>query len=240
VKEAARLFECDSKRRPYTEGKADLVVSPVNARKRLSEFISGAKKRLLIYEMKISDRDILKLLNKKISDGVEVRVLSRGSSKNGTLPIRRIPLRMHLRAILRDSDSAFIGSQSMRKLELEARREIGMIFRDKEIVKEMEAIFEKDWKQSEPVVEQLESALPAKKVAREVAKQISIKPVVEQVIDKVIGNKQDATFDPEEVAQTVREAFQEEVQAAVAEALKEMAVKSEKDKREQAQNRKPD
>ena len=86
-------------------------------------------------------------MNKKISAGAEVRVLSRASAKNGTIPVRRLPSRLHLRAILRDGNTAFLGSQSLRKLELEARREIGIIFRDKKIVKQMEAIFEKDWKQ---------------------------------------------------------------------------------------------
>jgi cardiolipin synthase A/B len=228
VKEAIRLFDCDAKRRPYTKAKDDLVVSPVNARKALTDFIAGTKKRLLIYEMKISDPDFVKLLNKKISAGVEVRVLSRASAKNGTIPVRRLPSRLHLRAMLRDGNAAFLGSQSLRKLELEARREVGIIFRDKKIVKEMEIIFEKDWKRSEPVVEdsKLVSALsvPAKKVAKEVAKQISIKPVVEQVLEKVIDTKDPTPFEPDEVAQTVREAFHEEVQDAVKEALKEVVV----------------
>ena len=227
VKEAIRLFDCDSKRRPYTKVKDDLVVSPVNARKSLTDFIAGTKKRLLIYEMKISDRDFLKLLNKKISAGAEVRVLSRASAKSGgSIPVRRLPSRLHLRAILRDGNAAFLGSQSLRKLELEARREVGVIVRDKKIVKAMEAIFEKDWKQSEPVVEdsKLASALvvPARKVAKEVAKQIAIKPVVEQILEKVIDTKDPTPFEPDEVAQTVREAFQDEVQDAVKGALKEV------------------
>ena len=234
VKEAIRLFECDSKRRPYTKAKDDLVVSPVNARKSLIEFIAGTKKRLLIYEMKISDNDFVKLINKKISAGVEVRVLSRASAKSGTIPVRRLPSRLHLRAILRDGNSAFLGSQSLRKLELEARREVGIVFRDKKIVKEMESIFEKDWKRSEPVVEdsKLASALvvPAKKVAKEVAKQIAIKPVVEQVLEKVIDTKDPTPFEPEEVAQTVREAFQDEVQDAVKEALKGVVVEAATEK----------
>ena len=226
VKEAIRLFECDSKRRPYTKAKSELVVSPVNARKQLTEFIAGTRKRLLIFEMKISDRDFVNLLNKKISDGAEVRVLSRASTKNGAIPVRRLPSRLHLRAMLRDGESAFLGSQSLRKLELEARREIGVIFRDKKIVRQMEAVFEKDWKTSEPVVEDTklssELIIPAKKVAKEVAKQISIKPVVEQVIEKVIDPKDPTPFEPDEVAQTVREAFHEEVEGAVKEALKEV------------------
>jgi cardiolipin synthase A/B len=236
VKEAIRLFDCDSKRRKYTKGNEDLVVSPVNARKRLTEFISGAKKRLLIYEMKISDSDFLKLLNKKISDGVEVRVLSRASAKNGSIPVRRLPTRLHLRAILRDGNSGFVGSQSLRKLELEARREIGVIFRDKSMLKRMESVFEKDWKRSEPLVEptKIDSALmvPAKKVAKEVAKQIAIKPMVEQVLDKVMDSDADATFEPSEVAQTVREAFQDEVQGAVAAALKEVVINSAQEQSE--------
>src|SRR6185437_9031954 len=213
------------KRRPYTKAKDDLIVSPVNARKRLTEFIAGTKKILLIYEMKISDREFVKLLNKKISNGVEVRVLSRASAKSGAIPVRRLPSRLHLRALLRDGNAAFLGSQSLRKLELEARREIGIIFRDKKVVKQMETIFEKDWKTSEPVVEdsKLVSALsvPARKVAKQVSKQIAIKPVVEQVIEKVIDPKDPTPFEPDEVAQTVREAFHDEVQDAVKEALKD-------------------
>jgi phosphatidylserine/phosphatidylglycerophosphate/cardiolipin synthase-like enzyme len=228
VKEAIRLFDCDSKRRPYTKAKDDLIVSPVNARKRLTQFIAGTKKTLLIYEMKISDREFVKLLNKKISNGVEVRVLSRASAKSGALPVRRLPSRLHLRALLRDGNAAFLGSQSLRKLELEARREIGVIFRDKKIVKQMEAVFEKDWKTSEPVVEdsKLVSALsvPARKVAKQVSKQIAIKPVVEQVIEKVIDPKDPTPFEPDEVAQTVREAFHDEVQDAVKEALKDIVM----------------
>lgn len=228
VKEAIRLFDCDSKRRPYTKAKDDLIVSPVNARKRLTEFIAGTKKTLLIYEMKISDREFVKLLNKKISDGAEVRVLSRASAKTNTIPVRRLPSRLHLRALLRDGNAAFLGSQSLRKLELEARREIGVIFHDKKIVKQMESVFEKDWKRSEPVVEdsKLASALivPARKVAKQVSKQIAIKPVVEQVIEKVIDPKDPTPFEPDEVAQTVREAFHDEVQDAVKEALKEVVL----------------
>jgi cardiolipin synthase A/B len=235
VKEAVRLFECDSKRQPYTAGKEDLIVSPVNARKRLTQYITEAKERLLIYEMKISDSDFLKLLNHKISEGVEVRILSRASAKNGGIPVRRLSSRLHLRAIIRDGNSGFIGSQSLRKLELEARREVGVIFGDKSIVKQMEAVFEKDWKQSEPVVEKDTIAalnVPASKVAKQVAKHLSIKPVVEQVLDKVLDKKTDSSFEPEEVAQTVKEAFREEVHVAVVDALQELVVKGAQEQEE--------
>jgi len=223
VKEAVRLFECDGKRQRFTDPKGDLVVSPVNARESLTKFIKGAKKHLLLYEMKISDREFLSLLNKKISEGVLVRVLSRVAAKNGAMPVRRLAGRMHLRAILRDGDSAFVGSQSLRRLELDARREIGIVFQHKPIVKRMEAIFESDWNKSEPVVESdavaVAFSVPAKKVAREVMKQVPMKPVIEQVLDKVIDSKE-GSIEPAEVAQTMREVFREEVQGAVVDAVR--------------------
>jgi cardiolipin synthase len=229
VKEALRLFDCDAHRQPYTDVKSDLVVSPVNSRETLTNFIKGAKKRIMLYEMKISDRDFLKLLNQKISEGVEVRVLSRASAKAGAVPIRRLASRLHLRAILRDGDQAFVGSQSLRKLELEARREIGVIIDDAHIIKRMEAVFEKDWKQSEPALQAdtMSDAftVPAKKVAKEVVRRMSMTPMLEQVLDKVL-DKKGSNFEPEEVAQTVREAFREEVQEAVNDALHELVRKS--------------
>ena len=231
VEEAIRLFEADVRRQPYEESKCDdLVVSPVNARERLTKFIQGAKKRLLVYEMKISDREFVKLLNAKMSDGVEVRVLSRASAKGGSIPVRRLNNRLHLRAILRDGESAFVGSQSLRKLELEARREVGLIVHDKSIVKQMEEVFDKDWKKSEPVIEEdaITSALtvPAKKVAKAVAKHVAVKPVIEQVLDRVLEVHDNANFEPEEVADTIREAFREEVQGAVVNALRELVIQT--------------
>ncbi len=226
VTEAVRLFDSDCKRTPYKGAKGDLVVSPVNAREKLTKFVDGAKKRLLIYEMKISDRDFIKCLDKKIAAGVDIKILSRTAANTRTIPVRRLSGRLHLRAIIRDGDEAFIGSQSLRKLELEARREIGIIFHSKSIVKQMESVFEKDWKKSEPLVEADSFAatlrIPAKKVAKEVAKQIAVKPVVEDAVDRIVENS-DAALEPEEIAQTVRDAFRDEVEGAVVNALRNLA-----------------
>jgi phosphatidylserine/phosphatidylglycerophosphate/cardiolipin synthase-like enzyme len=140
VAEAVRLFECDSTRQPYTAENKELVVSPVNAREQLTAFIKGAKKQLLLYEMKISDADFVNLLNEKISAGVDVRVIGSTSNKGRTLPARKLPTRLHARAILRDGKSVFLGSQSLRKLELEARREVGIIVHDQKIAKKMVSV----------------------------------------------------------------------------------------------------
>jgi phosphatidylserine/phosphatidylglycerophosphate/cardiolipin synthase-like enzyme len=225
VAEAVKLFECDSKRTSYTAGSKDFVVSPVNAREQLTEFIRGAKKQLLMYEMKISDRDFVKLLNEKISQGVDVRVIGHTSGK-GTLPVRTAPMRLHARAILRDGRSAFLGSQSLRKLELEARRELGLIVHEPKIVKKMIEVFDKDWREAVAETTPADAtnmlSVPAKKMARKVAKHLDVGLAVEQALDRVMEKNDDSSLEPKELAESVREAMRDEVQDAVSKALHEM------------------
>jgi polyphosphate kinase len=59
---------------------------------------------------------------------------------------RKLPdLRLHVRAIVRDGCAVFIGSQSLRKLELDGRREIGIIVSEERVAKKIRDIFESDW-----------------------------------------------------------------------------------------------
>lgn len=226
VAEAVRLFECDSKRTPYKTENKDFIVSPANAREQLTAFIQGAKKQLLMYEMKISDGDFVQLLNEKISQGVDVRVIGSTGNKGGTLPTRKLPMRLHARAIIRDGRSVFLGSQSLRKLELEARREIGIIVRDQKIAKQMVGIFDKDWSGATPEVQPVGVSglidVPAKKVAKRVVKELNILPAVERVLDRVLENRDDVQLESKEVVEGVREAVHEEVHAAVREALHQL------------------
>ena len=55
---------------------------------------------------------------------------------------------LHVRAIVRDGRRAFIGSQSLRKLELDERREVGIIVRDRKVVRKVEKVFNDDWKRA--------------------------------------------------------------------------------------------
>jgi phosphatidylserine/phosphatidylglycerophosphate/cardiolipin synthase-like enzyme len=69
---------------------------------------------------------------------------------DGIVVARLADFRLHVRAIVRDGSQAFIGSQSLRKLELDGRREIGLIVTDSRIAKKIQAVFEADWEQSAP------------------------------------------------------------------------------------------
>src|SRR5690242_1553369 len=69
VREAVKLFEADSLRQPYKAGLSTFLVSPENARKRLEEFISEARSELLIYDMRVSDPVMLRLLRERAKAG---------------------------------------------------------------------------------------------------------------------------------------------------------------------------
>ena len=148
VKEANKLFMADFDRLTYTPSYERLVVSPENARERLGRFISGARKQLLIYDPQVSDDAMLRLISERIKAGVDVRVLGRVEAKWNVKSDRFAGKRLHIRAIIRDGKRAFMGSQSLRRLELEKRREVGVIITDEVVVKQMEDVFEKDWAQT--------------------------------------------------------------------------------------------
>ena len=149
VAEAQKLFTADFDRQPYTPGNERFVVSPENARERLARFLRGARRQLLIYDPKVSDDAMLKILTEKRKKGLDVRVIGKVESK-WDIKCEKYPgKRLHIRAIIRDGERAFLGSQSLRRVELEKRREVGLIITDENVVAEMLEIFEDDWAQTE-------------------------------------------------------------------------------------------
>jgi cardiolipin synthase len=149
VQEALKLFEADLTRQPYTTSKSHLVVSPETSREMLANFIKGAKKELAIYDAKVFDQAMVKLLCERADKGVTVRVLGGIKSKHGAIEARKLGnMRLHVRAIVRDGTKAFIGSQSLRKDELENRREVGLIVTNPAVARGMLKVFESDWEES--------------------------------------------------------------------------------------------
>ena len=219
VQEAGKLFDADTKRQDYAPGYSKFIVSPANSRKELAKFIKGAKQELLIYDPKISDRAMLRLLEERKNAGVEVRVI--GKVAGCRLPSREMPhLRLHTRTILRDGKQAFVGSQSLRQLELDARREIGIIFRDAATIKALMRIFEEDWAASQPPKpRKVAVGKTARKVAKTVAKRLSVAPVVKQVA-RAIRKKTNGKLGQKEVEEAVEAVMEDAVRDTIKEATK--------------------
>ena len=146
VKEASRLFEADSTRQPYEPSRSNLVVSPETARDVLGKFLRGARRELAIYDVKIQDPAMIRILQERARRGVKIRVI--GSIKGSIDGIVVQPLtgfRLHVRAVIRDGTRACVGSQSLRTLELDERRELGLLVSNPSVTRQLLQVFEADW-----------------------------------------------------------------------------------------------
>ena len=159
VAEALALFEADASRQDYKGGVPDFVVSPVNARARLEKLLSKARESLRIYDPQAIDPALLRLLKKKSESGVDVRILGRVGRAGSGLRAEKLPgLRLHVRAILRDDRELFIGSQGLRTIELDRRRELGIVLRDRSAIKRFRDVFERDWEATDAGRDEREAA----------------------------------------------------------------------------------
>jgi cardiolipin synthase len=225
VQEAVKLFDADSSRHPYSAGLPTFVVSPVNARKELASFVKKAQKELLIYDPEITDPEMVRLLHERAKAGVRIRIIGRvGDRGRGLTSQPLTTMRLHTRTMIRDRHHAFVGSQSLRKLELDSRRELGLIFRDARVIRRLVETFELDWNPAE------EDFAPAKHTAEsdkntQKAVQIFMRELppltnrMKKAVKKVVAVAGQEAFADKKVKQAVKKV----VKRAVKEAMKEAA-----------------
>ncbi len=227
VQEAVKLFEADCARKSYTAGLDTFVVSPVNARKSLASFLKGAKKQLLIYDPDVADKDMMRILQDRAKSGVEVRIIGCAAKRLKLQVAKLTKMRLHTRTILRDGARAFIGSQSLRAIELDSRREVGLIVRDGKILKQLTECFESDWTPTDAVSDDAKetqapeaSKSDVQRAAKVLAKELqplaasvkkAVKKVVSEAGEDIMGDKR------------VKSAVKKMVKKAIKQAVKEVA-----------------
>ena len=233
VREAARLFEADVRRQPYTPELPSFIVSPVNARQQLSRFIEEAEQQLLIYDPEISDPGMIRLLRERAKAGVQIQIIGqmkKGSPKLGANGLMR--MRFHTRTIIRDRRAAFIGSQSLREAELDQRRELGLLTQHHAVVRSLLKVFENDWATLKPRTEEgEEKSVPANRVMERVAKavvrELPLEPLVEralkQALKEIPGVKLAGSKFEHRLEDAVREAVEDSVSHIVRETVESEA-----------------
>jgi cardiolipin synthase A/B len=226
VREALALLKADTERTPY-KGRLDtFVVSPINARKQLLALIGRAKKELLIYDPKADDSQMVRALSEQAKKGVDVRVIGAVGGRQSNVHARKLSgFRLHTRTIVRDRREAFVGSQSLRKAELDARREVGVIVRDASVVKGIVKTFEADWavKATAAAAPEVTQKELKKKLKATVAKLSPLDPEVKEAVDDVVLQEGSASLNPKEVKDTVAKAVKEAVRERVQDMLNESA-----------------
>jgi hypothetical protein len=93
VTEAIRLFEADTMRQEYEpQEEGSFVVSPENARELLATFIKRTRKQLLIYDPKVADLQMIRLINQRMKAGVDVRIIGKVGKRAGSgLRVQKMP-----------------------------------------------------------------------------------------------------------------------------------------------------
>jgi len=236
VRDAARLFRADCTRTKFVPKTETFVVSPANSRKALDAFLKGAKKQLLIYDPKISDKEMLRTLQARAKAGVEIRVIGSVARRTGIEGHKLASRRLHTRTIIRDGRQAFIGSQSLRTAELDARRELGLIVQDAKVVRALIDTFESDWvapnvKQAPAPSSEAQAPADAPPAASaqetEKAVQIFTKELdpltasVKKAVRKAVAMAGDDVLRDKDVKDTMRKVVKKAVKAAVKEAVQD-------------------
>ena len=245
AREAAALFRADCTRTKYAPAAETFVVSPANSRKVMETFLKRAKTQLLIYDPKISDRGMLRILQERAKAGVEIKVI--GSVAGRTqLDVKRLTgNRLHTRTVIRDHRQAFVGSQSLRTAELDSRRELGLIIQDEKAVKALGDMFDADWasasdkkaaaappEQDVPKEDATVSDADAAKAVQVLTKELDPLAVsVKKAVRKAVAKAGEDVLHDKDVKETMKNV----VKKAVKEAVKE-AVQDAKDAQEVKQN----
>jgi cardiolipin synthase len=236
VNQALKLFRADCTRTKYAANTETFVVSPANSRSVLGTFLRQSKKELLIYDPKISDKEMLRILQERAKAGVTINVIGKVA---GSVPCEVQELdgqRLHTRTIIRDRRRAFVGSQSLRTAELDARRELGLIIQDAKAVKKLVDTFEADWASpgkknaptppKEPEVPAEEPVVVSEKQAEKAVEVLTkeLDPLavsVKKAVRKAVATAGDEVLHDQGVKDTMKRVVKKAVKEAVKEAVQE-------------------
>src|SRR5215471_3926339 len=153
--ELNRLFNADWEGKEFTPVHTPLVISPYDSREKLIELLASAERSIRIVDAKVHDPDIQKLLLEKAVAGCDVKIISREAISNVAVPnfhVRRFAkYKLHAKCIVVDTLRFFIGSQNLRGVSIDRRREVGIIVEDDPIARKIERIFDEDWATAEAI-----------------------------------------------------------------------------------------
>jgi cardiolipin synthase len=109
-----------------------LIVGPERARKQLSALIGGARESIRLIDAKLSDPDLVTLLDQRRSEGLRVEIF--GAKRLGDL-------KSHGKVMLIDGRIGVVGSLALSALSLEFRREVAITVDGAEALLELEQVF---------------------------------------------------------------------------------------------------
>ena len=122
VSALCRLWTADRDRLPMPGDLAErLIIGPERARRQFTALIEGARSSIRLIDAKLSDPDLVALLNMKRAAGMTVEVFS--AKQLGDL-------KSHGKIMLLDDRTVVVGSLALAALSLDFRREVAIVVTD--------------------------------------------------------------------------------------------------------------
>lgn len=167
VREAQAIFQADWDRTTTPQDTdPNLLVSPLNARTKLSALIASTQSSLLLDQEEMYDSGMEDALIAAAGRGVRVQVLlpqaqtddptaTGGASQDvarlaqGGVQVRyTTTLYMHAKIVVADGARAFIGSENFSAQSLDSNRELGVLVADPAVLARLTTTFAMDWSTS--------------------------------------------------------------------------------------------
>ena len=158
-----KLFDADFARTDPDLTCTRLLISPVNAKQRLLDFIASAKTDLLVESMQLADNDVRDALAARKAAGVTVRVLladpgwiTANTDAAAFLASHGIEARhmkspgVHVKAVVVDGNLAYAGSINLSWTSLTKNREVGLLITEPTNVTAMHSTMTADWLTATP------------------------------------------------------------------------------------------
>lgn len=152
------IFNADFIGKEISESTTNLVISPINSRKKIETLLESARENIFLYAENFGDENILSILSQKVSNGIPVVICMADPSKVSSntkaiklLQNKGIDVRtskkpvIHAKVALIDGMYNYIGSENFTTNSLDENREIGLLTRSSPEFKEMfQKVFESD------------------------------------------------------------------------------------------------
>jgi len=128
-----RMMEADRQGLPLPEHLSGrLIIGPECARRQLTALIDGARSSIRLIDAKLSDPDLVTLLNARAAAGLSVELY--GSKQIGGL-------KSHGKIMLVDDRLAVVGSLALTALSLDFRREVAIILDEPSAIAAIQDVF---------------------------------------------------------------------------------------------------
>jgi cardiolipin synthase len=171
VAEVAACFEADWQRADFTPpAVSNLIWSVGKSRQEVIDFVHGAEKSLFVQHEKYVDTPVIEaLVRAKMKRGVKVHAtalpvhsLREFYRLDGVAGLRLLEdlgihvhrlkhVHLHAKLILADKKRALLSSFNIYPKCFNERRELGIKFEDRDLVKRLVEVFESDWEQSKRI-----------------------------------------------------------------------------------------